>query len=120
MVGRPPRHLGRHPVEAQILEVKRVDKGIDHAYRIALIHPVIKAFRQQRRLATIRRFNEPLHQSPPQITTRHTPASTVSRSHGLSLPRHPVPTPTNVSYASNRWGNRPAKLWIAEDFGCCA
>jgi hypothetical protein len=21
---------------------------------------------------------------------------------------------------SNRWGNRPANLWIAEDFGCCA
>ena len=20
----------------------------------------------------------------------------------------------------NRWGNRPAMLWIAEDFGCCA
>ena len=19
-----------------------------------------------------------------------------------------------------RWGNRPASLWIAEDFGCCA
>src|SRR5436189_5806170 len=21
---------------------------------------------------------------------------------------------------ANRWGNRPAFLWIAEDFGCCA
>jgi hypothetical protein len=21
---------------------------------------------------------------------------------------------------TNRWGNRPASLWIAEDFGCCA
>jgi hypothetical protein len=21
---------------------------------------------------------------------------------------------------SGRWGNRPASLWIAEDFGCCA
>jgi hypothetical protein len=20
----------------------------------------------------------------------------------------------------NRWGNRPASLWIAEDLGCCA
>jgi len=20
----------------------------------------------------------------------------------------------------DRWGNRPASLWIAEDFGCCA
>jgi hypothetical protein len=22
--------------------------------------------------------------------------------------------------AAYRWGNRPASLWIAEDFGCCA
>src|SRR6516225_3432864 len=36
------------------------------------------------------------------------------------LPRHRARAPTNVRYASNRWGNRPALLWIAEDFGCCA
>jgi hypothetical protein len=28
--------------------------------------------------------------------------------------------PTDVCSYSNRWGNRPALLWIAEDFGCCA
>src|SRR3974390_3020963 len=101
MVGRPPRHLGRHPVEAQILEVKRVDKGIDHAYRIALIHPVIKAFRQQRRLATIRRFNEPLHTSPPKITRRPIPDPTFSRTQGHSRPIHSEPVSIDVRYASN-------------------
>jgi len=25
-----------------------------------------------------------------------------------------------VRCTPNRWGNRPAILWIAEDFGCCA
>jgi hypothetical protein len=25
-----------------------------------------------------------------------------------------------VSIRERRWGNRPAGLWIAEDFGCCA
>ena len=25
-----------------------------------------------------------------------------------------------IRYAPKRWGNRPANLWIAEDFGCCA
>ena len=25
-----------------------------------------------------------------------------------------------VRYWVSRWGNRPASLWIAEDFGCCA
>src|SRR5262249_27794632 len=24
------------------------------------------------------------------------------------------------SFTLGRWGNRPASLWIAEDFGCCA
>ena len=26
----------------------------------------------------------------------------------------------SVRCPPNRWGNRPALLWIAEDFGCCA
>jgi putative ABC transport system substrate-binding protein len=26
----------------------------------------------------------------------------------------------NALVSANRWGNRPASLWIAEDFGCCA
>ena len=39
---------------------------------------------------------------------------------GHSRPMHSVPVPINVRCYSNRWGNRPAFLWIAEDFGCCA
>ena len=27
---------------------------------------------------------------------------------------------TACPISANRWGNRPALLWIAEDFGCCA
>jgi hypothetical protein len=27
---------------------------------------------------------------------------------------------SNVRFVPKRWGNRPAFLWIAEDFGCCA
>ena len=27
---------------------------------------------------------------------------------------------SHMQIAYNRWGNRPASLWIAEDFGCCA
>jgi hypothetical protein len=26
----------------------------------------------------------------------------------------------DVRITPERWGNRPANLWIAEDFGCCA
>ena len=28
--------------------------------------------------------------------------------------------PLFCRYPDKRWGNRPASLWIAEDFGCCA
>jgi hypothetical protein len=28
--------------------------------------------------------------------------------------------PADVRFTPERWGNRPALLWIGEDFGCCA
>jgi hypothetical protein len=64
MIRRPPGLLGHDPVEVQLPEVERVDKGIDHAHRIAFIHPVIQAVRQQRRLIAISPLNEPLHTRP--------------------------------------------------------
>ena len=54
-------------IEAQFGEIERVDERIDRANRIALVDPVIEAFRQQRRLAAIGPFDEPLHRSPPRI-----------------------------------------------------
>ena len=54
MIGRPPRRLRLHPIEPQIGEIERIDERIDHANRIALVDPVIEAFRQQRRLPAIR------------------------------------------------------------------
>jgi|SRR5450631_3620170 hypothetical protein len=39
---------------------------------------------------------------------------------GQSLLIHSAPVPMFVRCHPNRWGNRPAILWIAEDFGCCA
>ena len=54
-------------IEPEIAEFQRIDEHIDRANRIALFHPIIKAFRQQRRLLPIRPLNETLHQSPPAI-----------------------------------------------------
>src|SRR6476619_4039832 len=34
--------------------------------------------------------------------------------------RHGVSSALCVRYSPQRWGNRPAYLWIAEDLGCCA
>jgi hypothetical protein len=45
-------------------QIERVNEGIDHANKIALIDPIFEAFRQQRRLPTIRTFNGALYQIP--------------------------------------------------------
>src|SRR6202047_2926630 len=51
-------------IEPEIAVVQRIDEHIDRAKGIALFPPIIKAFRQQRRLLPIRPLNETLHQSP--------------------------------------------------------
>ena len=51
-------------IEPEVAKFQRIDEHIDRAYRIALVDPIIKAFRQQRRLLTIRPLNEALHHPP--------------------------------------------------------
>src|SRR6266851_701970 len=51
-------------IEPEVAEFQRIDEHIDRANRIALVDPIIKAFRQQRRLLAIRPLNETLHQPP--------------------------------------------------------
>ena len=51
-------------IEPEVAEFQRIDEHIDRANRIALVDPIIKAFRQQRRLLAIRPLNETLHHSP--------------------------------------------------------
>jgi hypothetical protein len=46
------------------IDGKRIDEGIDRPNRIDLIDEVIEAFGQQRRLPTVRTFNEALHPYP--------------------------------------------------------
>ena len=45
-------------------------------------------------------------------------ANSEPSTHGTSL--HDRTLPSQRSLLGHRWGNRPASLWIAEDFGCCA
>ena len=54
--------LGR--LEAQLVEIERLDERIDDANRIALVDPLIEAFRQQRQLPPIDPFDEPRHAAP--------------------------------------------------------
>ena len=54
-------------IEPEVAEFQCIDEHIDRAYRIALVHPIIKAFRQQRRLLAIRPLNEPFI-TPPRFS----------------------------------------------------
>ena len=52
MIGRRPCRRRFDPVKAQLGNIQCIDEGVDHANRIALINPVIEAFRQQRHQET--------------------------------------------------------------------
>ena len=58
------RRLRLDAREAEGPQIKRIDEHIDRANRIALADPIIKAFRQQRRLLAIRPLNKTLHHPP--------------------------------------------------------
>ena len=65
-MGRPRSRQPAHarPVRRSLVELQRIDEHIDRTYRIALVHPVIEVFRQQRRLLAIHPLNETLQHSP--------------------------------------------------------
>jgi hypothetical protein len=64
VIRRPSSLGGIDANEAQLLEIEVVDKRIDETNRIALVDPVIEAFRQQRRLSSIRTLDEVPHRIP--------------------------------------------------------
>ena len=48
MIGRPTGRLGIDPAEPKYAQIKRVDKGVDHANGVDLIDEIFQAFRKQR------------------------------------------------------------------------
>ena len=66
MIRRTPRRRRVRPIETYFRQIERIDKHVDHPNRIAFVNEIIEAFGQQRRLPTIRLFNEAPHQLPPQ------------------------------------------------------
>src|SRR5665811_1540017 len=54
MIRRPAGRCRIDAIEPEVAEFQRVDEHVDRANRIALVDPIIKAFRQQRRLLAIR------------------------------------------------------------------
>ena len=62
MIRRPAGRCRIDAIEPEVAKFQRIDEHIDRAYRIALVDPIIKAFRQQRRLLAI-----PLEQNPSSV-----------------------------------------------------
>jgi hypothetical protein len=69
MIRRRPRRRRLDAVKAQLGNIQCIDEDIDHANRIALVSPVIDAFRQQRRLRSIC----PQQRSAPSIPPAESP-----------------------------------------------
>ncbi|MGF6240798.1 hypothetical protein P3T42_002549 [Paraburkholderia sp. GAS38] len=57
----PPRCCGRGSVEAEITEIKLIDKDVDYAHRIVIGDIVFEILGQQDSLRTVFSFNESLH-----------------------------------------------------------
>src|SRR5258708_4394722 len=64
MIREPAGRCRIDAIEPEIAEFQRIDEHIHRANRIALVDPIIKAFRQQRRLLAIRPLNKALHHPP--------------------------------------------------------
>ena len=64
VIGRPPRRLRLHSYEPQSAKIERFDERVDHTNRVVLVDPIIKAFRQKRRLTAIHPLDKALHPIP--------------------------------------------------------
>ena len=71
MIRGPPCRLRIDPAQLQFIEIKLVDKDINHANRIVLVDPVIQAFGKKRRLPAIHPLNETLHPIPRKPQQNH-------------------------------------------------
>ncbi|HRD79085.1 MAG TPA: hypothetical protein PK264_24660, partial [Hyphomicrobiaceae bacterium] len=86
----------------QLREVQSIEERVDGANRIALVDPIIEAFRQQRRLPALGPFHEPLHDPPPQIVRQFIPGGWcgASRRRRASSGSFGISVPTSKSPAS--------------------
>ena len=76
MVCWPAGRCRINAIEPEVAEFQRIHEHIDRANRIALLDPIIEAFRQQRRLLAICPLNETLASLPPPIQQGNDKAST--------------------------------------------
>ena len=98
--------------EPELGQIKRIDKRVHRANRIALIDPLIEAFGQQSRLSTIRpnqkRFIRSSRKSREYSDPRIKSSDAFSRSQGHSRPRRAGDNSGYVRYAAES-----GKIFIA-------
>jgi len=83
MMRRTPCRRRVRSIETHLPQIERTDKHVDHANWVAFVNEIIEAFGQQRRLPTIRLFNEAPHQfSPENHQGNHSSAMAFSHSQG--------------------------------------
>ena len=64
MIAGATRRLGRNTIKAELGQIERIDKGIDHPHRIIDVDLVVQSLGKQRRLPPIGPLDEPRHPIP--------------------------------------------------------
>jgi hypothetical protein len=96
MVRRPASRGRINPIEPEVAEFQRIHEHINRANRIALVDPIIEAFRQQRGLLAIRPSNETPHHFPRRFSKR------IIASTGFSHSLDPLRTKSSDVHQSSR------------------
>src|SRR5688572_7645409 len=78
MIRRPAGCLGVDPAEPKPGQIEFINKNVDHANRIVLADPVIKAFGKQRALPAIHALTKRLIRSSRKSPSNHTAGITSS------------------------------------------
>src|SRR6266853_1943373 len=82
MVRRTAGRRRINAIKSEVAQFQRIHEHIDRANRIALVDPIIEAFRQQRRLLAIRPLNETPHHFPRRFSKRIIASTRFSHSLG--------------------------------------
>lgn len=91
MIGRPPTCSTIGGLEAQLAQIKRLDKGIDDSYRVVFVDLVFQSIREQKPLRTINSIHESLHAKHPSTGAQILPAEAgFSHSLGRRLTYWPI------------------------------
>jgi len=102
---------GPNAIEPEVAQFQRIHEHIDRANRIALVDPIIEAFRQQRRLLAIHRLNETLHRFPRRFSKRIIASTEFSH----SLLRKRTATPRSAHSKAQRRPASPRQPAIARE-----